>query len=116
MKTEFIEGLKPYLDRIPKREYSDEQIRNAVRRCHGRITFDQMKEKLGTNHHINCAMVLKAIENSWALYETPETLKDIIWVPDFISKGLLKECIYLADLGLIERQSIRFRKLQEKKI
>lgn len=121
-KEEFLKTLDPYMDRIPYVEESQEtygKLYSESRRS-SHMDFETFKKRVIENRRVLAARVLKAIEESWAPYETPRSLaEELILTPPFevgenFTRRLAAICRFLAIEGLVESQGDRFRKLSNK--
>lgn len=115
-ENKYLEALNPYLERVPKLE--EIPFKNIKIDWHKFtstkvVSFDEYKKLWINSHHIRCAEILRAIENSWAQYETQETLLEIL--PHsfkMFPEKLLSHCLYLRNNNLIEMHVTRIRRKQ----
>ena len=122
MKTrqeEFLEKLKPFMEKIKPIDIEDKHIdkiysdylRYSSRKV--KMNIKEFKTKFIQNKTVRCAIILRALEESWAPYDTPETIQEIIkcFHPE-AEKEIFRDALYLESIGLIESQGKRFRRIK----
>jgi len=121
-RQKFMEELGPYLARIPERqvcglsEVEHDSMRNSWSRSvdMNRTSLNEFILKVLRNERILCAKLLRAIEQSWAPYDTISGLEQFIGYPDFGNLELkIRTAVRkLEQHGLVECQGERVRKVR----
>ena len=115
-KAMFMEKLKPFLEVVDRPAEDDEIVQGVLAAAlESQYLAAERKtaitaEKVAENVQVKAAMLLRALYDSWASYDTPITLSQEGLLSFFDSPERIKASMhYLETLGLIERQGRRMR-------
>lgn len=123
----YLKELETFIQRVPLVSQEEPHIEVLWERANRygfleerkKITKEEFKKKHVERHQFQCAQVLKAIEDSWAQYETPVTILELVTL--HVSQSMDNEqavkkaenCFrWLKNHNLVESQGERYRRKQ----